>query len=392
MLDKENIRSQAAALTETVHQGPNVTPLKAVGPGLKFVFEYANDIEITGSQEWLVEDLLPRAGLAAIYGAPGCGKSFLALDVTGHIAAGLDWFGQEVKQSGVVYLAAEAGAGFRKRVAAWRKEHKVSGRIPFAMVPVAPNLGTTKEGGEAAKLIADIKAQAPSLGFDIGVIVIDTLARTLNGADENSSMDMGSFISNAGLIAEAFNCLVIAVHHSGKDSERGMRGSSALHGACDAEWEIREGEGGEKLVKLVKLKDGEDGIGWRFKLQQHVVFDPATMGQDGKPVTSCTIEETAEPNRAAGDKKPPRKPNPTNTVVLQAVKTALAERGELLPRLDAFPSGRGVRVGAIKDVLYPQGFGNADNPKSRDAVFNRALVNLAGLGLVHRHDEWVWLC
>lgn len=42
---------------------------------------------------WLVANHLPVEGLAVLYGPPGGGKSFVALDLALSIATGLDWLG-----------------------------------------------------------------------------------------------------------------------------------------------------------------------------------------------------------------------------------------------------------------------------------------------------------
>jgi len=380
--------------------------LRAVGatverlkPAFKFRFEMADDIVITGSEEWLVEDLLPRRGLAAIYGPPSCGKSFLALDVAMHAAAGQKWFGKQVTQGAVVYIAAEAGAGFRKRIVACRKALGIHGRVPFALVTVAPNLGAAGDSGEAARLIDEIRKQAAMLGQPISLVVVDTLARTMFGADENNT-GMAAFIGNCGLVADAFGCLVIAVHHSGKDAERGMRGASSLHGACDAEWEIKALPGTpSKTVTLVKNKDGEDGLTWSFSLGIETVFDPAKQGGEtsanvsllGKPVTSCYVKAETLPKQA--DAVRSRKvPTGDKKLVLDAVRDALIEHGRDMPSHADLPSGQGVERSFIRENAYSRGLGDPEKPDARRSQFSRAMSGLIGDGWVAQWDEWVWLC
>ncbi len=62
---------------------------------------------------------MPKRGLHVMYGAPDVGKSFVALNVALHVANKMDWAGCPIKSRGnrgVVYVAAEAGLSFRKRV------------------------------------------------------------------------------------------------------------------------------------------------------------------------------------------------------------------------------------------------------------------------------------
>ena len=198
----------------------------------------------------------------------------------------MDYAGLRVRQCRVIYVAAEGQGSFVNRVIAARAALELpSTGIPFKLVTVAPNLGSAD--GDASALIKEIKAQ---LGGDsAGVIVIDTVARTMAGANENSE-GMAAFVDNAGQLAEAFHCLVIAVHHTGKDETRGKRGWSGLGGATDAEWEFSIKDG-ERKVSVSKMRDGEDGWTWGFKLNQVELAEDS----DGDPVTTCVVELTSEP-------------------------------------------------------------------------------------------------
>jgi RecA-family ATPase len=191
----------------------------------RFLLETLATIRPVLDGEWLIKGLMPSRGLMAVYGPPGSAKTFLVQDAVLHVAAGLRWCGRKVRKVGVVYVAAEGGTGARKRIAAAQAERGIPASADFALVTAAPNLGA--QDGDAEILISDIRAQLAELGWPPGILVLDTLARTIPGADESSSRDMGIFIQNADRIGRALGCLVIAVHHSGKAVERGMRGSSA---------------------------------------------------------------------------------------------------------------------------------------------------------------------
>ncbi len=246
---------------------------------------YADIPELTIGQ-WTIKRLLPARGLAVVYGPPGCGKSFLVLDAVLHIAAGIEYVGQAVRQLRVVYIVAEGQGSFGSRVKAAGKALGLPRDARFHLIAVAPDLG--RANGDAARLIEEVKAQLR--GKTPGVVVIDTLSQTMCGADENGP-GMGAFIVNAGAIAEALDCLVIAVHHTGKDEARGMRGWSGLHGACDAEWEVAKGEDGRHTVCVPKMKDGQDGWAWSFRLPQVEIGHD----EDGDSVTTCVVELTSEP-------------------------------------------------------------------------------------------------
>ena len=74
------------------------------------------DLRRLPKQQWLIHGVLPLQGTAAIFGAPGTGKSFLALDLAARISEGIDsWFDIGTKQRDVVYMALEGG-GYVGRV------------------------------------------------------------------------------------------------------------------------------------------------------------------------------------------------------------------------------------------------------------------------------------
>lgn len=238
---------------------------------------------------WSIKGLVPAKGLMVIYGEPGSGKSFVALDMSLHIAAGLEYAGKKVFQAGVVYVAAEGQAGFQNRVWAARESLKLPPDTPFWLITTPPDLG--KAEGDAKILLSDIRAQVPN----VGVLVIDTLARTMNGASENSDEGMGAFIANASILERELDCLTIPVHHTGKDTERGMRGHSSLLGAADCVVRI-ENKDGVRNITIEKQKDGQSDIFWTFALDQVEIGEDA----DGDPVTTCLVNIKSRP-RLAGE-------------------------------------------------------------------------------------------
>src|SRR5258706_3804854 len=83
----------------------------------------------------LVKGIINVGALVAIYGEPGCGKTFLTLDLALSVADGRSWFGHKVPKRGrVVYVAAEAGASIRNRVGAWAQEKWGDREIDFHLV------------------------------------------------------------------------------------------------------------------------------------------------------------------------------------------------------------------------------------------------------------------
>lgn len=201
--------------------------------------------------QWLVDGIIPERGLSFLYGQRGKGKSFVTLDLALTIAHGGRWLGRDTQQGGVLYCAGEGLSGYGVRVEGWLRHNKPCGEADFKLMPVVPNFTTA---ADVEKLARTIKA---ALG-DAKLIILDTVARAIPGAEENSSREMGLFIAACDAIRLHCGVAVLGVHHSGKDDDRGMRGSSALEGAGDAIIFLKRLESGSVELRADKMKDGEE--------------------------------------------------------------------------------------------------------------------------------------
>lgn len=227
--------------------------------------------------EWIVKGVVPRAELGVIYGESGSGKSFFAFDLVAAIARGIEWRGIQCKPGNVAYIAAEGGGGYTARAAAYAQHHDLT-EINLDFVMAAPNL---------------LEDHDVELARRIGkrdVIVVDTLAQTTPGANENAGEDMGKVLSHCKRLHRATGALVILIHHAGKDLTKGARGWSGLKAAADFEIEITR-LGDARIARVSKLKDGEDGAQFAFKLSKRVVGEDAA----GDAVESCVVEAVDAP-------------------------------------------------------------------------------------------------
>lgn len=215
-----------------------------------------DELEALPPPTWLIEELVTDHGLTIVYGDPGAGKSFVVLDMALRLAYGMDWHGTAAKQCGVLYIAGEGARGLGKRVKGWRREHAMEGAdAPFLLLPVAVQLLDEKERAKLCRTIAEAIARA---GFPIGLVIIDTVSRAIAGQDENGQEAMSLFVGACAEVQVVTGGAVIGVHHSGKDSSRGMRGSTVLLGACDASLKISKDEGQRVTIEVEKQKDAEE--------------------------------------------------------------------------------------------------------------------------------------
>ncbi len=205
--------------------------------------------------EWIIDDIIPNNSCIAIYGQPGCGKTFLALDICFNIAYNNMWNSSKITKTGLVfYFLGEGVAGIKKRIKAWHEYNNKQYNEKFHLIPMNKYIFWDKENvNTAIKLIKDIEAK---LNQKTVLIVVDTLARASIGLDENSAKDMSIFLNCIENIIASIKCSVMLVHHLGKDVTRGMRGSSSILGAIDTSILITKKD---QLIKVTttKQKDGE---------------------------------------------------------------------------------------------------------------------------------------
>jgi AAA domain len=265
-----------------IYKRENKVPSKVDSGKPRFQFLTGAELAEMPPMQWLVKGVLPRTGLAALYGPSGSGKSFLAIDLAVAVAGAGDdsrWFGHRVKFAPVIYCALEGESGIRSRVQAWGSHHQKS--MPSELRFMLDSVDFLNDE-ELLPFVSKLPGGT--------VVVIDTLNRASPTADENTSSDMGKIVQAAKLIEKATGALVLLVHHTGKQAEKGLRGHSSLLAALDAAIEVQTASL-LKTFAVSKSKDSQDGAMRGFSLTQVV------LGQDsdGDDITSCVVLPSTEP-------------------------------------------------------------------------------------------------
>lgn len=238
------------------------------------------------SQDYLVKGLIPAGALCSIYGPGGSFKSFLAVSLACHIASGKPWSGRRVSQGAVLFIAGEGGTGVSRRIRAWElcvNDEMALDNLFRVDCPVFP---ASAESVQQVILAAQDILQLT--GMPVRLIILDTLARCFGSSDENTARDMGAFIQGCDAIRFHTQSTMLIVHHSGKDQDRGARGSSAFQAALDAEFNVRrEGRRNAITLSCTKMKDAEMPEVTAYDLSEAEIC----IDDDGEPVTSLVLND-----------------------------------------------------------------------------------------------------
>jgi len=220
--------------------------------------------------EWLVQSIVPKKAFVALYAPPASYKSFISLDLAEAIATGRDWMGYKIPKKGaVLYICGEGHGGMGARVKACKIQNQSPDGANLYIIRAQLNLRSSPE--DFIELLNAINDLIAEIGEPLELIILDTLMRMSGGGfNENSSEDMGAFITQAGKLQELFECALMVIHHSGKDVTKGLRGHSSLLGAVDTELEIQRQDSvinsadqsviGNAILTVSKQKDGADSI------------------------------------------------------------------------------------------------------------------------------------
>jgi hypothetical protein len=294
-----------------------------------------------------------------------------------HIAVGAEWFGYRTKQARCCYLGLEGEAGLSKRWLAYQSQYGKNA-APFLRFGVAPfHLGQTDKLQELATgMLAD--------GLQGGVLCIDTLAVASAGMDENSGQDMSLILEGAAFLAREIGGLVILVHHTGKDTGRGMRGHSSLRGNLDAVLQV-DLQGDDRHFVVEKSKDGEAGQQNDFAL--HV----ATVGidDDGDSISSCYVVPSARTKKTPKLSPAQRKAFDALCRVQEPMQPLPPE---IMERYGEF--GAPIKVAAIetwREAAYLDGIAGPDTTADAKAkAFKRACTELEKRDLIKLCGDWAW--
>lgn len=332
---------------------------------------------------FLIHGLMVKHGVQLTYGPSSVGKTFAMLHALLHVASGRKYNGRRTEKALVVYVTGEGERMFRNRIWLAKKRLRIKpGDAAFRGTTDMPNLGKNEvDAKELIKAVKAIAAEPQYAGLSI-VVVIDTVSTALKGAKEDE-VGLGLLMSNSKLIADELDGLTIVIHHTGKDTGAGPRGSYVTIGNSDVVWRIEELESSESGGKIIveKNRDGPKDIYWTFERKTELLG----MTEDGDEVTTCHIELTSEPqflNKKAEGNRGQENKRKLQTKYRahfdQAFNNAIIANS-VRRRLCAPPNVEPAEVVAVKVNHVREEFFRICGEETKDAkrvAFNRELAKL----------------
>lgn len=209
--------------------------------------------------EWLLPGVLPEASYAILFGSPGTFKTFIALDIALSLATGFPlapvWGVDAGKAGPILFAAGEGNAGMERRVRAWERVHYDDCRVgrDFYLGAPVPRINDT----EIDQFIDGALSISPA-GYKL--VVIDTIGRAMQGANENSQEYASMFTHMVEVIQAELGCTVLALHHTGHGDGSRERGSTVFGADADTRLKLdRKDKDYMVTLEVVKQKDAAEG-------------------------------------------------------------------------------------------------------------------------------------
>jgi AAA domain len=175
-------------------------------------------------------------------------------------------------------------------------------------MPIASGTGTASAVHEAFALrgwifdllkdddIEEVLRVLQTANFRPDLIVLDTLARLIPGADENSAQYMGKAVAAIDRLRGQTSATVLLIHHTVK-AGTSERGSGALRGAADVMIECSRGDfSGLVSLKCGKMKDAEPFPDATLGLEK------ITLGPSSSSLAVADWKEAFEANSGLANK------------------------------------------------------------------------------------------
>lgn len=371
----------------------------AQGPDKGLRHAYLGDVEtMPAKKPWMIKGVLAKGETSAWIAPPKGGKSTLVVDLAIAVASGRDWRGyQNNGASGVLYCALERAADVKRMMVA-QLQRGNHGVLPIA---IADEIINMMDPGCVELVVTTIRQASDNLRCPIGLLVLDTFAKGIaaGSGDEDKARDQGKVFANLQRIKEqtGVHCLIIG--HTGKDAERGARGSNALLGDVDMMVEISGND--IRRATVTGANDRDTGLVTAFRIERFVLGHD----EDGDEITTRIIDPeliSEDELSTAGPSGKAERPLPRHLEAFREAWRDSCDSSVTGPGTTCRFMGDGPKVECINLSVVRDNFrkrfvtGEADPAKAGQnerQAFRRALARLGAIRLAFGSwdgHEWVW--
>jgi hypothetical protein len=333
-------------------------------------------------KEWLVQDMLPKVGVALLSGQWGTFKTFVAFDLCAAIMARTCFAARNVcRQGGVLWFALEGQDDVPIRLEAIVQEKITTAgvadegldpsHLPFAWLGSCPKLSAPDAFKKLEKIVAVAAAGVKERsGLDLALVVIDTLSPAAEFKNADDTAENQRVMNVLTTLAQKFQLLVLCVDHFGKDAATGTRNSSVKEATAEAVLATlgdRDVTGNVTNPRLALRKVRGAAGGQQISFNKRVVT--LRDHQSANEYTTLVIDWASgfgEP--AEANAKKARWPK-SLTIFKRALDAALCQFGQRIR-----PYTEGPEVLAVKrETVRQEFFGTytADTQKAKGEAFRR---------------------
>lgn len=191
-----------------------------------------DDVELVDQPdpEYLIEGMLGRGSISVLYGPPGTGKTTMAAATAVAVATGRPFFGHAIRHRGsVIYIGPDDPGGWKPRLLAAKRDAGISldTTIGVYLFPEPFDLLDTERVTALLTFLQSVEWPAA-----VELVIIDTYAAVVPGANENAVEDTTRAMVALQRIRAGVRATVLLIHHTNAGGSR-ERGHSAMRGAAD---------------------------------------------------------------------------------------------------------------------------------------------------------------
>lgn len=225
-------------------------------------------------KNYIVDGFLAKGEVSCFFGEPGATKSTIALDIACHVASGLPWMGRGAGMydppnslepeawfpADVLYIALERADQVQRRVEAFTDEHDL--KEPMRLAIYDGDLDFIGDDSDRlSQIVYDVEQQSWDIeqdngsdGFNVDLIVIDTLSRTFGNGSDSGGEETARVARHLQRTLKWTGAHILLVHHTPIGDDSRLRGHGNLLAAFDQTVRVQKLKGGS-LATVQKDND-----------------------------------------------------------------------------------------------------------------------------------------